>query len=145
MKAKIWTIPADRMKAGTEHRVPLTDRAMDILRLMEKSKSCDLIFPGQTRGQPLSDMSLSAVLKRAKLGHYTVHGFRSTFRDWAGETTDYPRELVEAALAHTIGSKVERAYRRGDALERRRVLMAAWAGFLDRPPISAKAKPKPTA
>jgi integrase len=128
--AKLWVIPGTRMKAGREHRVPLTERCIELLRFVRPLARPDgLVFPGARPGRPLSDMSLSAVLKRMELGEVTPHGFRSSFRDWAGETTEFPREIVEAALAHVVGGPVERAYRRGDALERRRVVMEAWADF----------------
>ena len=125
-----WTVPAKRMKAGREHRVPLTDRCMAILAQLEplRTEPSDLVFPGAKQGQPLSDMSLSAVLRRMQLD-VTVHGFRSSFRDWCGEATSFPREVAEQALAHVVGDATERAYRRGDALERRRELMAAWGQF----------------
>lgn len=131
LDAGVWTIPADRMKAGAEHRVPLSARAVEALRSMmpaEGGVAVDaLVFPG-VKGKPLSDMTLGAVLKRMKID-VTAHGFRSTFRDWASETTAYPREVCEAALAHTIDNKVEAAYRRGDLFEKRRHLMADWAAY----------------
>lgn len=125
----LWIIPADRMKAGREHRVPLCNAAIELLKQIPRIAGCDLIFPG-TRNQPLSDMTLGAVLKRMGLGHYTVHGFRSTFRDWAAENTNHASEVVEMALAHTVGNKVEAAYRRGDLLAKRCALMDDWAQFL---------------
>jgi integrase len=130
LAAKLWTIPAARMKAGREHRVPLTDRCIELLRAVRPLARPDgYVFPGARPGRPLSDMSLSAVLKRMELGQVTPHGFRSSFRDRAGEATEFPREIIEAALAHVVGGPVERAYRRGDALERRRALMQAWAKY----------------
>ena len=129
LKAKIWVVPAERMKAGREHRVPLVARAVEIVETLAKLPESGFVFPGQRANTPLSDMSLSAVLRRMKLP-VTIHGFRSSFKDWASEATSYPNELSEAALAHITGDKVERAYRRGDALERRRELMEAWARFL---------------
>jgi integrase len=127
---KIWTIPAVRMKAGRDHRVPLTDRCIELLRIVRPLARPDgYVFPGARPGRPLSDMSLGAVLKRMDLRQVTAHGFRSGFRDWAGEATEFPREVVEAALAHVVGGPVERAYRRGDALERRRAVMDAWASY----------------
>lgn len=123
LAAKLWTIPGERMKAGNEHRVPLTERCVEILG---DAKDADaLVFPGP-RGQ-LSNMALLSVLARMNRDDVTVHGFRSTFRDWAAETTDHANEVVEMALAHTIGSKVEAAYRRGDLFEKRRRLMDDWA------------------
>ena len=136
-QAKVWTIPARRMKAGREHRVPLSGRAIAILNEAEKARRGKFIFPGQRGDQPLSDMALTMLLRRMNVGAATVHGFRSSFRDWAGEVTSFSREIAEAALAHTIGDKVERAYRRGDALEQRRKLMQAWADFCAVPNSSA--------
>lgn len=132
--AKVWTIPGNRMKAGIEHRVPLTDRALAILDAAEKLKTSDYVFPGARKGKPLSNMAMAVLLKkRMKHAGLTVHGFRSSFRDWAGEHTSFPREVAEAALAHIVGDEVERAYRRGDALEKRRKLMAAWAQYISSP------------
>ncbi len=128
LEGALWVIPAERMKSGREHRVPLSGQAISILKAMPQIDDCPIIFPG-SRLQPLSDMSLAAVLKRMSLGHFTVHGFRSTFRDWAAETTDYPSDLIEMALAHSIGNKVEAAYRRGDMMEKRRKLMEDWASW----------------
>lgn len=130
-KTKIWTVPAERMKAGREHRVPLSPPAMVILeRLAQISKEpADYIFPSTKRGRPLSSMAMDMLLRRLKL-EVTVHGFRSSFRDWCGEISTYPREVAEAALAHVVGDATERAYRRGDALEKRRRLMEDWAEFL---------------
>ncbi|MET4846922.1 tyrosine-type recombinase/integrase [Bradyrhizobium japonicum] len=129
IQGDIWVIPPERMKGGREHRVPLVPRALEILKQMKKQRTSDIIFPGFRDNRPLSDMSLSAVLRRLKVDA-TVHGFRSSFRDWAGDATDFPRELAEAALAHLVGDETERAYRRGDALARRRELMEAWAAYL---------------
>jgi integrase len=126
---RIWTVPATRMKAGREHRVPLTDRALAILADLKEIRTSEYVFPGLKRGRPLSNMALEAVLRRMNV-EATVHGFRSAFRDWAGERTHFPREIAEAALAHLVGDAVERAYRRGDALQKRGALMVAWAGFL---------------
>ena len=123
----IWTVPAERMKAGREHRVPLSKLAVKVLRSMPKGEGIDLVFPGM-RG-PLSDMSLTAVLRRMKV-EVTVHGFRSTFRDWVSERTNHPSEVAEMALAHAVGDKVEAAYRRGDLFEKRVALMRDWANFL---------------
>ena len=130
MDSKVWTIPKARMKAGREHRVPLSDRALAILTQMKGIRSDDLIFPSARRGKPLSDMTMTAVLRRMEIVNATVHGFRSSFRDWAGEETAFPREVAEEALAHTVGDMTERAYRRGDALKRRSELMAAWEKFV---------------
>lgn len=130
LENKLWTVPAGRMKAQAEHQVPLSDAAMAILQAMheENLKPTDFVFPAP-RGGSLSDMALSQLLKRMDYSHITVHGFRSTFRDWAGEKTQFGREEVEMALAHTVASSVERAYRRGRALEKRRALMSAWAAY----------------
>jgi integrase len=123
----LWTIPATRMKAGKEHRVPLPDAAIAILKDMKAKRFNDLVFPGIRDKRPLSDMSLAKALKSAGGGGFTVHGFRSTFRDWATEVAHVPREIAEAALSHAVGDAVERSYARSDALERRRALMSAWA------------------
>lgn len=126
LEAKVWTIPASRMKAGREHRVPLSEPALEILEDAKKLRTGALVFPGAKKDSPLSNMSMDMALRRLDCA-FTVHGFRSTFRDWAGEVTHYPREVAEAALAHVVGDQTERAYRRGDALEKRRGLMDAWA------------------
>ena len=128
---KIWTVPADRMKAGREHRVPLSARAVAILRQLEKLKTGDFVFAGQARNKPLSNMAMEMVLRRMKIEGVTVHGFRSSFRDWAGNVSNFPREITETALAHVVGNKAEQAYRRGDALEKRRKLMDAWASYCE--------------
>ena len=130
-EAKLWTIPASRTKAGREHRVPLTDRMLAILDTVEGIRTGDFVFPGRKRGKPLSGMMMEARLRRMKVENATVHGFRSAFRDWAAEETSFPREVAEAALAHVVGDTTERAYRRGDALEKRRKLMEAWEAFCD--------------
>jgi integrase len=127
---KLWILPAERTKAGRAHRVPLSDRAMNILREMEKAKAGDYVFPGNRAKRPLSNMAFEMLLRRAK-SKFTAHGFRSSFRDWAGNETHFPRELAEHALAHVIGDKAEQAYRRSDALARRRELMDAWARYCD--------------
>jgi integrase len=129
LNKKIWTIPAHRMKAGREHRVPLSERAIDILARLSEGRSGDFVFPGQCRDKPLSSMAMEMMLRRMKIENATTHGFRSSFRDWAGNETGYPRELIETALAHVIGDKAEQAYRRSDALEKRRQLMEAWASY----------------
>lgn len=126
---KVWTVPANRMKAGREHRVPLSSAAMTILRHLERMKIGDFVFPGQARGKPLSNMAMEMMLRRMKIDQATVHGFRSSFRDWAGNVSNFPRELIETALAHVIGDKAEQAYRRSDALEKRRQLMDEWAAY----------------
>lgn len=133
--AKLWTIPASRMKAGKEHRVPLTDRALDILAEVAKLRTSDrpdtFVFPGGRVGRPLSNMAFKQLLDRMGETGFVPHGFRSSFRDWCGECTPFPREVAEAALAHIVGNAVEQAYRRGDALAKRRELMDAWGGFLE--------------
>ena len=123
---KVWTVPPSRTKAAREHRVPLTDRALAILEEMKAGRTGDHVFPGRRPGRPLSGMAFEMLLRRIK-SPYTAHGFRSAFRDWAGNETHFPRELAEHALAHVIGDKAEQAYRRSDALARRRELMDAWA------------------
>lgn len=128
----IWTVPAVRMKAGREHRVPLSARALEIVRALHEVRISDFVFPGQASGKPLSSTALDMVLRRMSIEGATVHGFRSSFRDWAGNETSFPRELAETALAHVIGDKAEQAYRRGDALEKRRALMQAWADYCAR-------------
>ena len=128
---RVWTIPAERMKAKIEHRVPLSDQAFELLSNMPHIADTELIFPS-TRMTPLSDMTLTAVMRRLKRSE-VPHGWRSTFRDWVGECTDYPGDLAEKALAHSVGSKVEQAYRRGDMLNKRRPLMQDWADFLSNP------------
>ena len=124
----LWIIPSSRMKAGKEHRVPLTKAALATIP-SNTLKNNHLLFPAP-RGGKLSDMSLSAVLKRMGIKDITVHGFRSTFRDWAGETTSHPREVIEHALAHQLKDKSEAAYARSDLLEKRRKLMEDWASFV---------------
>ena len=131
----IWTVPGERMKAGRAHRVPLCHRAMAILRQLRPLTSDSVFaFPGQSPGRPLSNMAMEMMLRRMKITDATVHGFRSSFRDWAGNVSDFPREIAEAALAHVIGDKSEQAYRRSDALEKRRALMEAWSDWCDSPP-----------
>ncbi|WP_299809631.1 site-specific integrase [uncultured Roseibium sp.] len=123
----VWTIAAQRMKAGREHRVPLTGRMVEILGKLELLRREDgYLFPGNKKDRPLSGMAMAMQMRRMGYGQFTVHGFRSGFRDWAAEETSFPREIAEAALAHVVGDATERAYRRGDALERRRDLMGAW-------------------
>ncbi len=133
LAGKTWTIPAERMKAGRAHRVPLSDAALRVLAKMDEERLGDFVFPGAKENRPLSDMSLTAVLRRMKRDDVVVHGFRSTFRDWAAECTSYPNHVVEMALAHTIGDKVEAAYRRGDLFEKRSRLMAEWARYCAKP------------
>ena len=129
---KLWTVPGERIKAGKEHRVPLSDAAMQLLESLKDTKlvDTDIVFPGTRDHKPLSDITLTAMLRRMQRDDITVHGFRSSFRDWAAEATDYPQEMAEMALAHIVGNKVEAAYRRGDMLEKRRAMMEAWAAFI---------------
>jgi integrase len=128
---KVWTVPAERMKGGREHRVPLSARALAILDKLATAKRGDFVFTGQKRGKPLSNMGMEMLLRRMGIENATVHGFRSSFRDWAGNVSHFPRELIESALAHVIGDKAEQAYRRSDALDKRRKLMDAWASYCE--------------
>lgn len=130
----MWTIPAERMKAKREHRAVLNDEAVALLKSLPRKG--DLIFTN-TRGGMLSDMTLTAVLKRMGRSDITAHGFRSTFRDWCGERTNYPRDVAEMALAHAIGDKVEAAYRRGDLFEKRRRMMRDWGKFTGKVQVAA--------
>ncbi len=132
IKERVWAVPAGRMKGGTEHRVPLSAPALAIVETLQKEPTGTFLFPGGNRDKPLSNMAMLALLERMGRADLTAHGFRSTFRDWAAERTNYPREVVEMALAHAIENKVEAAYRRGDLLEKRRSLMAEWAKFCAR-------------
>ncbi len=129
--ARVWTVPAGRMKAGREHRVPLAARAVEIIEAVGAARTNEFVFPGQRHGKPLSHVAMAKVLRRLGVETATVHGFRSAFRDWAGNETHFAREVAEAVLAHSIGDKAEQAYRRSDALEKRRALMAAWASHCD--------------
>ncbi len=127
LEKKTWIVPASRMKSGKEHRVPLSSRAVSILKLLAAARTSDLVFEGQRQTKPLSNMAMSMILRRMKIANATVHGFRSTFRDWVEDVSSFPPALAEAALAHIKGDKTERAYRRKDALEKRQALMEAWA------------------
>jgi integrase len=130
-REKLWTLPSHRMKAGKEHRVPLPEAAVAIVDATGPLQGTNrkFVFPGGRPDKPLSNMAMTAVLRRMGRGDLTVHGFRSTFRDWAAERTNFPNEVVEMALAHAVGDKVEAAYRRGDLFDKRRKLMDAWAAF----------------
>jgi integrase len=128
LQERLWVIPMERMKASREHRVPLTDEALAILEKVRGLED-EFIFPGQKRGKGLSNMAMAQLLKRIGQGDTTVHGFRSSFRDWAAEKSSMPREIAELSLAHTVGNAVERAYRRSDLIEQRRKLMERWATF----------------
>ncbi|GKS93194.1 site-specific integrase [Acidovorax sp. SUPP2825] len=127
LDASLWVIPADRMKAKKEHRIPLSVQAVSLLRAQARIEHVDYVFPSNRKG-PLSDMALTALMRRHELGA-VPHGFRSTFRDWAGEMTTHPRDAVELCLAHTIDTKTEAAYRRGDMLEKRAAIMQQWSDF----------------
>ena len=141
MDAAMWSIPADRMKAGRAHRVPLSDDALSLLASLQRFKDrdgndIDLVFPGRDVEKPLSDMSLTVVMRRMGLSA-VPHGFRSTFTDWCAERTSYPSEVREMALAHAIGNDTEAAYRRGDLFDKRRNLMGDWAKFIAMEPVKA--------
>jgi len=126
---RLWTIPANRMKAGKEHRLPLSDAALAIVEKMSEQRAGDYVFRGAAAGRPLSNMAFLMLLRRMKRDNFTAHGFRSTFSDWCAECTAFPAEVREMALAHAVGDKVEAAYRRGDLFEKRRQLAEAWAKF----------------
>jgi integrase len=127
--AQLWTCPAERMKTGEKHRVPLTDEMMSIIEPLKALKS-DYVFEGQKRHKPLSNMAMLMLLRRMDVEGVTVHGFRSTFRDWASEVASAPREIAEMSLSHRVGSDVERAYARSDLLDKRRALMKRWSEFV---------------
>lgn len=129
VKKGFWTVPAERMKAGKPHTVPLSKQALSLLSSIEPTVGTDLVFPS-TKGKPLSDMTLTAVMRRMQIDA-VPHGFRSTFRTWGGETTHYPSEMLETALAHALTNKVEAAYMHGTQIEKRRELMQDWANFID--------------
>ena len=132
----VWTIPASRMKTRREHRVPLSDSAMTVLEALLRIEGCPFVFPGLRNGRPLSNMALLQLMRgmgygvNSSRGDFVPHGFRSTFRDWSGEVSSFPREVAEMALAHAIENKVEAAYRRGDLFEKRRKMMQQWADYL---------------
>ena len=139
-----WSIPGARMKAGKDHRVPLSGAALAILGTMAPLRddaSGGWVFPGGRAGRPLSNMGMMMLLRRMGRGDLTVHGFRSTFRDWCAEMTNYPREVAEQALAHALPDRVEAAYRRSDLMERRRHLMEDWAKFCARPVMTGEVVP----
>jgi integrase len=145
LRNRVWTIPGLRMKSGRKHRVPLSDRAVAILSAMEHLPDNPHVFPGIKRGKGLNPMALLAALARMQESvtqdgvtqeSVTVHGFRSSFRTWAAERTNYPREICEVALAHTVGDETERAYQRGDLLDKRRRLMDQWSAFCRSKPRS---------
>jgi integrase len=126
---RLWTVPGERMKAGKEHRVPLSDAALAILDDLRKVQQDKFVFPGGKAGRPISNMAMLMLLRRMGRGDLTAHGFRSSFRDWAAEHTTFPAEVAQMALAHTVSDKVEAAYRRGDLVQKRRQLAEAWAKF----------------
>jgi len=126
------------MKAGKEHRVPLTDAALAIVDKLAEIRQGDHVFPGGKAGRPLSNMSMLMLLRRMGRGDLTAHGFRSSFRDWAAERTAFPAEVAEMALAHAVANRVEQAYRRGDLFEKRRQLAEAWARFCAAPPLAGR-------
>ena len=134
MERRLWTVPAARMKAGVEHKVPLSEAAIALLNSIAPGKTSRSANVFDVGGTMRSNMAMTMLLRRMDHGHITTHGFRSTFRDWAGDATSFPREIIEQALAHTIQNKAERAYRRGTAIERRRELMEAWSEFLRNAP-----------
>jgi integrase len=129
LECAVWTVPAHRMKGGREHRVPLSGRAVALVKTLRQADSSEFVFAGHKPGKPLSRMTLGNVLRRMKVGDATVHGFRSAFRDWAAECSNFTNEVCEAALAHAVSNRVEAAYRRGDLFEKRRKLMDAWTAF----------------
>jgi integrase len=130
LEAKLWTVPASRMKAAKAHRVPLTRPAVAILNRLAEARASEFVFPGRRSAAPLSSMAFEMTLRRMKVEGATPHGFRASFKDWASDETHFARETIEASLAHAIGDKAEQAYRRSDALEKRRELMNAWASYL---------------
>ena len=137
LTAKTWTIPAVRMKSGREHRIPLSTDAVALLKALPRAAGNPHVFIGTRRGQGLGAIALFTVLQSMGRGDITVHGFRSCFRDWCSERTNFPREVCEAALAHMVGNQVEAAYRRGDLFEKRRLLMTEWAKFCSRPAVKS--------
>jgi integrase len=140
LQARVWTVPAGRMKSGREHRVPLSTAAVAVLNRLARVRESDQVFPGDQRAV-LSNMAMLALLRRMGRGDLTVHGFRSSFRDWAAERTSFANEVVEMALAHAISDKVEAAYRRGDLFEKRRKLMDAWASYCAKPAVAGEVVP----
>jgi integrase len=138
---RLWSVPAKRMKAGRDHRVPLCDAATAIVEDMQTLRQGDHVFPGGKAGRPISNMAMLMLLRRMGRGDLTAHGFRSSFRDWAAERTTFPAEVAEMALAHAVGDKVEAAYRRGDLFDKRRRLMDAWAAYCDTKPATGAVVP----
>jgi integrase len=147
LQAAVRTVPGERMKAGREHRVPLSEAAVAALRTLSPLRDAedgDWVFPGTKAGKPLSNMAMLMLLRRMGRADLTAHGFRSTFRDWTAEMTAYSHKVAEAALAHTVADKVEAAYRRGDLFEKRRRLMEDWAAFCARSESPGKVVPMRT-
>jgi integrase len=138
---RLWIVPAEHMKAGKEHRVPLSDAALAIVEKLAEIRQGDFVFPGGRTGRPISNMAMLMTLRRMGRGDLTAHGFRSSFRDWAAERTGFPAEVAEMALAHTVGDKVEAAYRRGDLFQKRRQLAEAWAKFCAVPAAAGSVVP----
>jgi integrase len=138
--ARIWVIPASRMKGGREHKVPLSERAVELLKALPTEENNSFVFLGPRAGSGLSNMSMTAVLRRMGRSDITVHGMRSCFKDWCSETTNFPSHVAEMALAHAVGGQVEAAYRRGDLLKKRRQLAEAWARYCTSPPVTQEAK-----
>lgn len=141
LDAATWTIPAARTKMKREHVVPLSDAAARVVRDLADKRMSDWVFPSIRAKRPISNMAMTAVLKRMGIEDATVHGFRSGFRDWCGDATNFPREVAEEALAHRVGDATERAYRRGSALEKRRSLMEAWSRYCTTPPTTGNVVP----
>ena len=136
LPGKLWTVPAERMKAGKEHRVPLSGRALDILNELkpeERISADGFVFPGGKSGKPLSNMAFLMLLRRMERGDLTAHGFRSSFRDWCAERTNFPTEVAEMALAHAVSDKTVAAYKRTDLFDKRRRLMDSWAAYCNTP------------
>jgi integrase len=138
MDERLWTVPAERMKAEKEHRVPLSDAALTIVKAMAERREGAFVFPGGRGGRPLSNMSMLMLMRRMGRNDLTTHGFRSSFRDWCAEQTNYPHEVAEMALAHIVSDKVEAAYRRGTMFQKRRQLADAWARFCAAPAITGQ-------
>lgn len=136
LAGKMWKVPPGRMKAGKEHRVALSQRALELLRKLPTEKSNEFVFIGSRPDTGLSAASLTQTLRRMGCGDISVHGFRGTFRDWAAEQTNFPHEVAELALAHRVGSKTERAYLRADLLRKRFALAEAWTKYCDTPPTA---------
>jgi integrase len=141
---RLWIVPGSRMKSGREHRVPLASRSIEILREMQTKRTGDFVFPGRRPGAKLTPNALLVKMKEGLgITGLTVHGFRSTFRDWCGESTNFPSEVAEMALAHVVSDETERAYRRGDLLAKRFQLAEAWSQFCGRPSVKGGSKVVP--